>query len=65
MITQSGIRLEYQHKKRLSSSWQTITDIANENNLQIIEVFLCLEMGERLEILREVEAASKNQFSRR
>jgi hypothetical protein len=61
MITASGIRLEYQYTKHLSSAWQAITNIANKNNLPIIEVFYCLEIGERLEVLREVESATKNQ----
>lgn len=61
MITQNGIRLEYQYTKHVTSPWQAITDIANKNNLPIIEVFYCLDIGERLEILREVEIAAKNQ----
>ena len=62
MITRNGIKLEYQYTKHLKSSWQAITDIANKNNLPIIEVFYCLDIGEQLEILREVETASKSVF---
>lgn len=55
MITRNGIQQAFFYKKRNSSPWQAITDIARENNMSIIDVFLNLEINMRLEILKEVE----------
>lgn len=65
MITTNGVRLEYQYKKHMSSPWQAATDIANKYNMPIIDVFYCLTIGERSEILHEIEAATKTQSSSR
>lgn len=63
MITTNGVQLEYKYKKHLSSPWQAVTDIANKYNMPIIDVFYCLSIGERSEILRQVEVATKSQSS--
>jgi hypothetical protein len=55
MITPVGIQMMYRHLKNKSSPWQAVTDIACQYNMPIIDVFYCLDISMRNEILRQIE----------
>lgn len=58
-ITSNGIQMSFMFKKNKSSPWQAITEIANENNMNIVDVFYSLNAAMRNEVLKEVEYFSK------